>query len=266
MKIGSKNNNVTIVEMGNGTVGVTPMVGISNGVGILALDTIEQKKIGEPYGTTGKTKLCQKPIDVLFIVPKGKTESIDVMIESLKELKKIMLDKEAEGEDRALLKSIQQNKYTYETRKHRLDGLWEFMPEKYAHISWLKMCEADFEQMIEDGKKARREHFVAIHQNYADTKVLLRFLGWKEISNGVYETPFEKRFRKPSQMEFISSYDWLSLVVKALINLGYAIMIKDNYIEIGNSSYINKANHDQIRFLYEAVLDFVKTKKGRMDG
>lgn len=89
-----KNKNVTTVDFGGGTVHFKPAIDKGNGDGFLIFKSGKPRPIGDEwFDNKKKGTLGDDNIELLFYVPKGKTESIDVVIHQLQELKKFMLEK-----------------------------------------------------------------------------------------------------------------------------------------------------------------------------
>lgn len=82
--------NQTIIEFGTGDINIIPGILKEEEIGIIALRNQKPRKIGLNNGDIPTNKLTEIPIILQF----NKTESIDVLIHSLKETKEMMLHRE----------------------------------------------------------------------------------------------------------------------------------------------------------------------------
>lgn len=82
--------NQTIIEFGTGDINIIPGILKEEEIGIIALRNQKPRKIGLNNGDIQPNKLTEIPIILQF----NKTESIDVLIHSLKETKEMMLHRE----------------------------------------------------------------------------------------------------------------------------------------------------------------------------
>jgi hypothetical protein len=82
--------NQTIIEFGTGDINIIPGILKEEEIGIIALRNQKPRKIGLNNGDIPPNKLTEIPIILQF----NKTESIDVLIYSLKETKEMMLHRE----------------------------------------------------------------------------------------------------------------------------------------------------------------------------
>ena len=82
--------NQTIIEFGTGDINIIPGILKEEEIGIIAKRNQKPREIGLNNGDIPPNKLIEIPIILQF----NKTESIDVLIHSLKETKEMMLHRE----------------------------------------------------------------------------------------------------------------------------------------------------------------------------